>query len=228
MKDRNKGTIRNHPNIRKQTNEFTVRIFESQDDYAKYHNNWNEFKRYTDKLSNYSVTSLSYNSLELFVSDYLKCPLGPKNRYDDLTFQEVADSTGRKVIVNTRLWFYHHKFTGYTDNFAPGYSGGPTQGYTYTTPEYKIKADFETRNKRNRLIEVYIPETLISGEVIEISDIQLDSDNYQLTTQLRKHYPDPCKCCWYHNGRIWMLKGTGRKSKSKTKGMRKFSHNLDI
>lgn len=39
--------------------------------------------------------------------------------------------------------------------------------------------------------------------------------------QFRKHNPDPCLFCFAHHGRMWMLKGNGKKSSRKTKGLLK-------
>jgi hypothetical protein len=37
--------------------------------------------------------------------------------------------------------------------------------------------------------------------------------------QYHKYPLKPCKCCFHTDGRIWMLKGSGRKSRTKTKGI---------
>lgn len=39
--------------------------------------------------------------------------------------------------------------------------------------------------------------------------------------QFRKHNPDPCVTCFLNHGKMWMLKGNGRKSSKKTKGLSK-------
>jgi hypothetical protein len=37
--------------------------------------------------------------------------------------------------------------------------------------------------------------------------------------QFRKSRQSPCMCCFGNHGRMWMLKGNGRKSHWKTKGL---------
>ena len=44
--------------------------------------------------------------------------------------------------------------------------------------------------------------------------------------QPQKRYSGPCSCCLGLEGRMWMLKGLGKKSSLKTKGMRKHQDKL--
>lgn len=48
-----------------------------------------------------------------------------------------------------------------------------------------------------------------------------EKDSYLATKQIRKHGPDPCRTCFRHEGKTWMLKGNGNKSSKKTKGQKK-------
>lgn len=59
--------------------------------------------------------------------------------------------------------------------------------------------------------------------------IPFDKDEYPIKAETHTFIDKPCPCCFYNDGRIWMLKGTGMKSKKKNKGMKKTrKRDLDI
>ena len=124
--------------------------------------------------------------------------------------QGYADRTGHMVIVDDTLCLEHHKDFGYT-NRHDHYGGGPANGYYYLQD---FKKDSQT---------VYEPTSILQRPAnfpFYIRVPAADSD-YRMHKDMRKSGPDPCMGCFRSGGRIWMLKGTGKKAKCKTKGMKK-------
>lgn len=205
-------TIRNYPGIQPKNKEYTITIYNSATEYALAHNTRAPF---ADHITMY------YNSLYTFVTDYLNQSI-INDHYGDLTYQEVADHLGCRIIINTLLQYYHTKSIGVSSNSPSNYGGGRTESYLYERPTYAIKNSYETENKRKQFCKDLYPTTVTSETIIEIHPNQLEADDYQLTTQMKKRGTfDACPCCWQRDGRMWMLKGTGNKSRSKNKGMRK-------
>ncbi len=54
-----------------------------------------------------------------------------------------------------------------------------------------------------------------------IVELPFKKTQYPLYREYRNNYYTYCKPCFWHDGRIWQLKGLGKKSKNKTKGMKK-------
>lgn len=205
-------TIRNYPKIQPKNKEYTITIYNSATEYASAHN----------IRAPYAVhTTVYYHSLHTFVSDYLNEPI-INDHYGDSTYQEVADYLGCRIIVNNLLQYYHTKSIGVSSNSPSSYGGGRTNSYLYERPTYAIKNSYEKENKRKQFCKDVYPITVTSEKIIEIHPNQLEEHDYQLTTQMKKRGTfDACPCCWQREGRMWMLKGTGNKSRSKNKGMRK-------
>lgn len=120
---------------------------------------------------------------------------------DDL--QSVAEQTGHQVEVSQPS-FDFERARGYTDKGHAG-SFGSVVHYVY-------------HGNGKNLHRGATPNVLPAKEPLII---RLPPSDYRTRNQMRISPPSPCKACFWREGRIWMLRGTGNKAKNKTKGMKK-------
>lgn len=117
---------------------------------------------------------------------------------------DLAKQTGRQVKVESDTSIEFERARGYTDKGHAG-SFGSVVHYTY-------------RSSGKNPQRVIYPDVLPAKEPIII---RLPASDYRIRNQMRISPPSPCKSCFWREGRIWMLRGTGTKAKKKTKGMKK-------
>lgn len=58
--------------------------------------------------------------------------------------------------------------------------------------------------------------------------LPFDKHEYPINSETHTWISPPCKICFLYDGRMWMLKGAGKKSKNKNKGMRKINNKMMI
>jgi hypothetical protein len=123
--------------------------------------------------------------------------------------QTFADETGHVIKVDQSVDVNWFKDKGVTNKQPWGYGGGDAQSDDY----------IQTKNK----VTCYEPTSILKRPAKEPITIYapIDKHDYRLFQPMRKRAPKPCECCFQKEGRIWMLRGTGKKSKNKNKGMRR-------
>jgi hypothetical protein len=95
-----------------------------------------------------------------------------------------------------------YKVTALTNKQPNNYSGGAPYAIEYKGREVEYKTGED-------------------GDAV--IHLPFDKAEYPLYREYHKIHDGPCICCFQNNGKIWQLKGTGKKSKGKTKGMRRIN-----
>lgn len=133
---------------------------------------------------------------------------------DDL--QHVANTTGHQVELKSDTFVHFDRVRGYTDKGHAG-SFGSVVHHSYHIG----------RKKENLGALMVQPDVLPAQETIKIQ-VPLDATDFRAYNQMRVSPPDPCKGCFWREGRMWMLRGTGHKSKQKAKGMKRWTQKNEI
>jgi len=157
------------------------------------------------------------------------------NKFDSVFYKMqpyMFDDNGLKISLNKKQnWkileknsipiFKSHitsesnnsKNTAYTNKSPNGYCGGCPYITCYNGKNItKIITNKKTKQISN-------DEQLLNNCII----LPFSKTEYPLFRQYNKIKSEPCPCCFQHAGRIWQLKGLGKKSKNKTKGMKKIN-----
>jgi hypothetical protein len=89
--------------------------------------------------------------------------------------------------------------------------------YAMKNPRGRMFNPKELNNESQDVFDEDIINYLKEFEAILIY-VRPKQDHYSLTCEHRKRPNQSCQCCFMHNGRIYLKKGTGNKSSQKTKG----------
>jgi hypothetical protein len=216
------STFRSYPKRNKLQKEITYKIdvFESESEYDKYCLN----KLLLHKSIDYKSpdTYDRYVFLWKFANDAFDTNL--EKGYFDINYQELSNLTGCKVIVNENLDCEFDKCVALTDHIPDRFRGGGSTAYIEYNQRGSIIDGMKMtkEDKNNIIIFCPIQEEENNTKVILIH-APIPKDNYQYYTQMKKlgTFTNTCKSCFNHQGRMWMLKGLGKKSHCKTKGMHK-------
>lgn len=136
--------------------------------------------------------------------------------------QELADQFGKRVFMRypdcsfTKEPVSMKKYSGSSGRGG----GGRHYRYTKPSPIQKIyepvkKEHYEYTDDKSK----YFYENIKDYDNIEIT--LNPKDNYLLKCEFRKAPNSPCMCCFQNDGRIYELRGSGKKSSRKTKGMKR-------
>jgi hypothetical protein len=213
--------------IGKETDEYRIEIFASKSDYDL-NDNVARKERKLKFIGSVNVDYHSYHKLWKFANEVFGVKSDNSNELDDadLSYQELADAIQCTVVVNTNLDCEFTRSIGETENTPKGFGGGSAQCALY----YQRGMLNNDRIEDPKLRAWYHPNLAGSAEKMDQRIVQvyppLDKDNFQFKTQMKKSGPrtynaGPCLTCFRHEGRIWMMKGTGEKAYCKNKGMQK-------
>jgi len=131
---------------------------------------------------------------------------------------DVSDAT---VTSNIVLECRHQP--GYTDRL--GYGGGFANG-NFLVQRFHQETTRKDGEVLHRLTtqdqqKITRHENKRHSERVFLQPLPVHHPQWK--KQMKKEFASPCECCFYHSGRMWMLKGNGNKSRCKTKGMRKWT-----
>jgi hypothetical protein len=245
---RNSGTHRFYPdrfrNAKKYNDEYIITVYKTQSDYDTHRQNEAVdiiLKNGPDK----QVNTIDFYAADIkYLWQYANRIFGLAIEkpgiaaFEDLTYQEFANITRCKIIVNKNFIFHYGKLANPDITFSH-----QTRNYGGGLPSYEYKQLGHGRYAKNNRghtmdnpnnITVYVPN-LSNGTIQKLDyviEIQppIDMNDYQLTIQMKKT-PNAkssiCMGCFRHDGRMWMLEGIGNKSSGKTKGkIKKKSRNI--
>ena len=141
--------------------------------------------------------------------------------------QTLADLLGYVVVVEVDSgWFGHSKLKrGVTDKYDGGGGGNPCYD------RFSQRSEKENRVRKGR--KIWWPRC---GEGLDEPTKMLrlvaniDPNSYQFKIQMKKSigFSNVCRGCWKSDGRMWALKGLGKKSVCKNKGKKKRRFDFEI
>lgn len=245
----NGQTHRKYPQRDKfsKNNTYQIRVFKDQADFDRFYivhfNKGSESKKIGYFVyDNYSQNILfkNVNFIKNFARDVYENKINgfdlkhlPKdlennwnNTGNDMTYQELSNFLNCKIVVNENLKVNFDVAIGHSDDRKYRRSGfGRVDYKTYS--QYGYSNHVQKENPKN--LSYYDPNPTIdnidnnNNKYIVMIMPPIKQHNYQYSTQMKivRSRDSICKCCWYSNGRIWMLKGSGYKSLNKNKGMKK-------
>lgn len=230
--DRNGGTYRSYPQrlaeAKTYNSKYNVTVFKTQKDYDVSRRNSANNKY--EPVEHVDFDDTDIHRLWEYANRIFDTKLDPERyKFDDLTYQEFADLTRCRVIVNKNFSFSHYECTC-PHNVSTGYSyGGGLPGYEYkqnSHGRFANNAKGHSIDNPNNIsaFNPVLPEDSEKRLNVIVINPPVSPDDYQLKVQMKKN-SNPldaiCMGCFAHDGRMWMLKGTGTKSLGKTKGMKR-------